>query len=194
MFSSDNPLSGCQLIRLSQETTILPFTCGDADLDEFLMNDAKEHLRYLSLVTYLLVSSEKTIAYFSLANDTIQYSSIDDFWEEMRDNLNIEKYAFLKGDRNFPAVKLARLAVHKDFQRNRIGEHIINYLIHSFTQNNKTGCQFITVDALNNSDTNKFYCRNGFQYFTNNDCSLPTRQMYKCLLAQIMWPGNHHMF
>ena len=60
------------------------------------MNDAKEHLRYLSLVTYLLVSSEKTIAYFSLANDTIQYSSIDDFWEEMQVGLNIEKYEFLK--------------------------------------------------------------------------------------------------
>lgn len=172
-----------ELFRLKEDTTIKPFTCGESELDSFLLHDAKKYLKHLGYVTYIIESSDKTVAYFSLANDAIPYTAIDDFWEEIREELDAEKHNFLKDNKVFPAVKIGRLAVHTDYQKSGIGTDIIKYLIHSFTHNNKTGCQFITVDAINKPDTNKFYLRNKFQYFTNNDSALPTRQMYRCLLS-----------
>jgi hypothetical protein len=53
----------------------------------------------------------------------------------------------------------------------------------SFLSNNKTGCQFITVDALNNRDTLRFYEKNGFSFVTLTDYNKPSRQMYKNLIA-----------
>ena len=44
-----------------------------------------------------------------------------------------------------------------------------------------SGCQFITVDSLNNPRTNKFYLRNGFINQTNNDIPDLTRRMYQLI-------------
>lgn len=48
----------------------------------------------------------------------------------------------------------------------------------TFSSYQAAGCQFITVDSLNNPRTNKFYMSNGFQLQTNSDAHLPTRRMY----------------
>lgn len=43
---------------------------------------------------------------------------------------------------------------------------------------NISGCQFITVDSLNNPRTNKFYLKYGFINQTNTDINKTTRRMY----------------
>lgn len=45
----------------------------------------------------------------------------------------------------------------------------------------KAGCQFITVDSLNNSRTNKFYSSHNFSNLSNSDFSCDTRRMYLLL-------------
>ena len=94
--------------KLTDSYIIKPFDCGVSDLNDFLFNDAKTHLRY--------------------------------------------------------------------------GMEILSSIIISFL-NNKTGCQFITVDALNNHDTLNFYEKNGFAFVTLSDYNKPSRQMYKNLIA-----------
>ncbi len=71
----------------------------------------------------------------------------------------------------YPAAKIGRLAVDKDFQDQGIGTFLIKSLVQSFIRKNKTGCQFITVDAINDNTqrTIKFYENNGFKYLTMND-------------------------
>ena len=105
-------------VRLTDTYSIKPFDCGVADLNDFLFNDAKTHLRYLSAVTYLFENKDKTIAYYM-----------------------------------------------------------------SFLTDNKTGCQFLTVDALNNVETIHFYEKNGFSFVTLLDYNKPSRQMYKNLIT-----------
>jgi tRNA(Met) C34 N-acetyltransferase TmcA len=83
----------------------------------------------------------------------------------------------------FPAAKIGRFAVDREFQRSGYGTEILNLIVMSFLSNNKTGCQFITVDALNNADTLRFYEKNDFSFVTLTDFNKPSRQMYKNLIA-----------
>lgn len=170
------------LIRLTQDYTFKPFDCGISDLNDFLFFDSKKYLKHLGYVTYILESENQTIAYFSLANDSLHTSMIEGFWEELPIGEDVTFQELFINCRTFPAVKIGRLAVSKNFQSQQIGKTIIDSLIYSFVNKNKTGCQFITVDALNNPRANKFYQNNKFEYFTNNDISLNTRQMYRCII------------
>ena len=70
----------------------------------------------------------------------------------------------------FPAVKIGRLAVHKDFQKIGIGTIILDRIKDWFTDGeNKTGCRFIVVDALNNAETINFYRKNKFKFLLGDD-------------------------
>lgn len=60
-----------QLDRLTAESVIMPFDCGDDDLNAFLMNDAKAFMQKKIANTFLLTDDEKTVAYFSLLTDKI---------------------------------------------------------------------------------------------------------------------------
>ena len=43
-----------RIVRLTQEHLLKPFDCGNADLNDFLLNDAKAYASHLLAVTYLL--------------------------------------------------------------------------------------------------------------------------------------------
>ena len=47
---------------------------------------------------------------------------------------------------------------------------------HAFTNGNRTGCRFITVDAY--AEATAFYQKNGFDFFTKRDEHEDTRLMY----------------
>ena len=68
--------SDLELIRLTTDHEIKPFDCEDDDLNDFLYNDAKNHLEDLYAVTFILEYGDKTVAFFSLLNDKILFTSI----------------------------------------------------------------------------------------------------------------------
>jgi GNAT superfamily N-acetyltransferase len=174
--------------RLTDTYSIKPFDCGVADLNDFLFNDAQTHLKYLSAVTYLFETKDKTIAYYSLQNDLLRIDPHTDkeFDKEISNIIADKNYSFLlemKDISTYPAAKIGRFAVDMELQRCGYGTQILHLIIISFLTNNKTGCQFLTVDALNNMDTLRFYEKNGFSYVTLLDCNKTSRQMYKNLIA-----------
>ena len=63
-------------LSILTKTTVIPeFKSKDGDLNEFLMQEAKDYQEQLLAVTYLL-QNPKTgdiVAYFSLLNDTIKF-------------------------------------------------------------------------------------------------------------------------
>jgi len=177
-----------ELIRLSDTYNIKPFDCGNTRLNNFLFKDAKTHLQYLSIVTYLLENKDKTIAYYSLQNGLLKINPHYDqeFDKELSDIIADKDYSYLlemKESAEYPAVKIGRFAIDLEFQRSGYGTQILHLIIMSFLTNNKTGCQFITVDALNNPETIRFYEKNGFLFVTIADLNKPSRQMYKNLIA-----------
>jgi ribosomal protein S18 acetylase RimI-like enzyme len=176
--------------RLTDDYTLQCFDCGYSDLNDFLFNDSKIHLRHLRYTTTLLETENRTIAYYSLANDLLVIKDYEDFRQEM-DSFSdtcIEpdyREQFFE-QAMYPAVKIGRLAVDVDFQSRGVGSFILNSLVESFTVNNKTGCQFITVDALNDHKEQRairFYERHGFNLLTLSDMGSNSRAMYRPLLG-----------
>lgn len=74
--------------------------------------------------------------------------------------------AYNKQGRTYPAVLIGRLGVDREYQSAKfcIGVQIMDFIKDWFiSADNKTGCRFILVDAVNNPHTLTYYERNGFK-------------------------------
>ncbi len=157
--------SSIPLKRLTEDHQFLPFDCGDSDLNEFLLVNAKQYQEELLAVTYYLETDSETVLFFSLSNDKI--TSIEtkkSFWRRIR---NLFPHA--KHRKDYPAVKIGRLGVHKKFQHTgaNLGSHILDYIKDWMVNDNKTGCRFLTVDAYVNAVP--FYQKNGFLFMGSEE-------------------------
>jgi predicted GNAT family N-acyltransferase len=159
--------------RVEIDLKIKPFDCGDADLNDFLMNDAKNYLASLLAVTYLIQTDTETLAYFSLSNDRITRYDVDKSeWNKLNRSISNEKRK-----KSYPAVKLGRLAVDKKMAGLGFGKTILYYIKKTYTNSlQQAGCRFITVDAYANAIN--FYEKNGFKFLTEEDKDKETRAMY----------------
>lgn len=161
-------------IQLSPQTIIKPFKCAEEDLNSFLFEDAKHFQKELMAVTYLIedVREEVTVAYFSLLADKISFNPDEkSVWNKLNRNIPNSKRR-----RNYPAVKLGRLAVNERYAGEGIGTFILDSIKYAFTTVKRLGCRFLTVDALNSATS--FYEKNGFQFFTELDKNDETRLMF----------------
>lgn len=167
------------LVRLDLGSKIREFDCGDADLNDFILNKAALFDKNLLAVSYVFVdpnNSGKIFAYCSLANDKV---ALADFESKTEYNRFRKKQGFPNEKRlhSYPAVKLCRLGVTNEAKGLRIGSKLLNYLKTMFVTNNRTGCRFITVDAYIKAIP--FYEKNGFHILNSDDSEHePTRLMY----------------
>lgn len=160
--------------QLTLDTDIKPFKCADADLNEFLFEDAKHFQKELMAVTYLIefMDQGKTVAYYSLLADKITFNPEEkNVWNKLNRNIPNSKRR-----RSYPAVKLGRLAVSEEFEGCGLGTFILDNIKYAFANVKRLGCRFITVDALNSAIP--FYQKNGFQFFTEQDVDDETRLMF----------------
>jgi hypothetical protein len=166
-----------KLVRMASDVEIGDFDCGDADLNEFLLEDAKTYLAELLAVTYLVMDAKRAAAFFSLSNDKLTCVPDEDgtktTWNRLQRSIPNRKRR-----RSYPAVKIGRLGVCAHMQRGGLGRQILDWLKILFLTANRTGCRFITVDAYNNPQTLAFYERNDFRFLTPADAKADTRQMY----------------
>jgi len=176
---SENKL---QLVRLDDNTPISDFDCGDIDLNDFLHNDAKNYLKSMLAVTYLLKIENNIVAYFCLSYDGLTRSTILTVEEKALWNKVGRKIPNNKRRRTYPAVKIGRLAVSKKYTNNGIGQFLIFSIREMYVNElHHAGCRFITVDAyLSALD---FYEKNRFQFLTTKDLGEDTRAMYFDLKA-----------
>ncbi len=141
------------------------FHCDDTDLDEFFSKDAFLYEDELLGKTYAWINSQQPqqiIALITLANDSIKAKQIA---SSARNRL--QRYITnAKRGRSYPAVLIGRLGVASNYRGKglNIGSQILGFLKDWFRSNdNKTGCRFLVVDAYNNPKTLHFYEKNGFK-------------------------------
>ena len=188
----------CQLARVTQDVLnhCASFSCGEEDLDDFFANDAIAYENELMGKTYCWVLRDdvtKIVGMITLANAGIQTTHMQN---HPRRKLN-KLIPYTKQGRTYPAVLIGRLGVSLDFQgdKYRVGAQIMDFIKSWFrSYDNKTGCRFILVDAVNNDHTIKYYERNGFLplfprisdekefYNIPNSAPLRTRMYYFDLL------------
>lgn len=146
-----------KIVRLTQDHEFKPFDCGEDDLNEFFLQDAKQYLKGLLAVTYVIEDDTRTVAFFSLSNDRISLSESDKAtWRRIR-----SAFPHRKHRSDYPAVKIGRLGVDKNAQHRHIGTDILDFVKQTFITSNRTGCCFVTVDALRSAIP--FYEQNGFR-------------------------------
>ena len=161
--------------QIEADTEIKSFDCGDVDLNDFLVSDAKNYLRAMMALTYLLEdnSESKTVAYYSLLNDKIVFDPEEkQFWNRLN-----RKIVNSKRRKEYPAVKIGRLAVSKDYAGNHIGEAILLQVKHMFATMRRSACRFITVDAY--AAAVPFYEKCGFMFLSEK---IKTQKHALCIL------------
>ena len=170
-------LESLTLIKLSHNYGIKPFDCGDADLNGFLFDDAKNYLTELMAVTYIFEYENQTVAYFCLLNDKIVFDTSDveekRFWNRFNRKTRIPNP---KRRQNYPATKIGRLAVSKKFEGQGIGRLILDSVKNLLLTKSDIACRFITVDAYETAFV--FYQKNGFDFLSSEDEREHTRLMY----------------
>ncbi|MDE6113278.1 MAG: N-acetyltransferase [Bacteroidales bacterium] len=159
--------SDCTLLKLDEQ--ILQhcdrFDCGVDDLNDFFSNDALAYEKDLMGKTYCWLDNRndtKIVAMVTLANASIQTSHL----QNNPKRLLHKNIAHCKQGRTYPAVLIGRLGVNSAFQGPafRIGAQIMDFIKDWFSSaDNKTGCRFVLVDAINNDHTRSYYERNGFK-------------------------------
>ena len=97
-----------KIVRLTQEHTFKPFDCGEGDLNDFLLLDAKQYSKGLLAVTYVIEDEDMTVAFFSLSNDRISLLESDKAtWRRIK-----SAFPHRKHRSDYPAVKIGRLGVN----------------------------------------------------------------------------------
>lgn len=150
-----------------------PFSCNDKDLDEFFAKDALLYDRELLGRTYVWIDiahPENILAFVTLANDSVKLKLIS----SSALNRLQRGVSNAKRGMNYPAVLIGRLGVSSACHGTgmNVGSQILDYIKGWFrSEDNKTGCRFIVVDAYNNPKTLHFYEKNGFKplYKTEKD-------------------------
>ena len=160
--------------RLEKQEIVKSFDCGDADLNDFILNESLLYRKELLAVSYAVEDNSKSvIAYFSLANDRV---SLSDFEDKTAFN-RFRRHRFVNEKRlkSYPAVKICRFGVDLMVKKH-IGTRVLNFIKSYFIEDNKTGCRFITVDAY--SSAIPFDLKNGFEPLTSDDENDATRLLY----------------
>lgn len=149
-----------------------PFSCGNADLDDFFFQDSFDYAAALFGKSYCFYldceESIEIICAFTVSNASIFTNRLPN----ARKKKVGAEVPFVKRDLIYPAVLIGRLGVNVNFQHS--GEHIGTYLLDFikfwFTEpNNKTGCRYLVVDAYNTEGPLTFYKKNGFNFLFSTE-------------------------
>jgi len=99
--------------RLRRDHALEAFDCGQSDLDRWLIKHALQNQGSNAAQTYVGVVDGLVVGYYSLAVGQVEYA---DAPERLQKGL---------ARHPVPIMLLARLAVHKDWQRKRIGRTLL---------------------------------------------------------------------
>lgn len=168
---SDFISSNCMLkeftVELLRES--FGFSCGDSDLDEFFQNDAETYRTTPMGKTYCFVlkdNESEIVATFTVANDSLR---IDDLPNNRRKEMIKKTSKHLK---RYPGVLIGRLGVNTKYQGKGYGSEILEFIKYWFSdKENKTGCRFVIVDAINCENVLNFYKNspNNFEFLFSSD-------------------------
>ena len=164
------------------------FNCGVEDLDNFFHNEIKDCIAHNFIACYFALTPDGTIiAAFTLMNDAVMITGStekEDFIDDLSYISTPEKINFFIRQTSFPAINIGHLGISSEYQGRGIGTAIIDFVAQTFATYRQAGCQFITVDAINNPAVTNFYCTNGFYFQTNRDFYSSTRRMYRILSGE----------
>lgn len=151
------------------------FSCGNEELDRFLKERACLYCRESLAATFLFLAerdgARAAAGYVSICNGSVSRKIFHNvhcnsnpvsnrrFQRTVLALIDESKYM-----QEYPATKIARLAIDESFQRSGLGSVIVAY-VRRIALENECASRFITVDAKTETGAYKFYRKLGFEYF-----------------------------
>ena len=165
-------LSSCSFSRLTPELlkNCKVFKCGNKDLDDFFAKDSFLYGEKLLGKTYVFRLKECPdiiIAAFTLSNDFVR---IKQLIPEDKAKIEYITENGMKNLRRYPGVLVGRLGINEEYAKQGFGSAVMTFIKTWFrSDENKTGCRFIIVDAVNDPDVIHYYRKNNFKFLYGSD-------------------------
>lgn len=162
-----------KLVRLTSDTELAGFDCGDEDLNNFLVEDAKNFLDKRIATSFILEDEGNVVAYFCLLNDKVSRQEVtNNQWRKIRDS-----YPVGKKFGSYPAIKIGRFAVSSAYRGRNIGTDLMNLLKGMLADNpSYSAFRYLTVDAYLSAIG--FYTKNDFKPLSEKLVNDHTRLMF----------------
>jgi len=127
------------------------FSCGIDELDNYLKQYANQDIKKRLAVCYVIADQNNdVIGYYTLSSNSIDLSDIP---EDLAKSL---KYV------EIPVIIIGRLAVHQDYQGNKLGQTLLIDALKRIVEISAlVGNHAVIVDPINDIAT-KFYAKLGF--------------------------------
>ncbi|MCZ7385251.1 MAG: GNAT family N-acetyltransferase [Candidatus Methanoperedens sp.] len=163
------PYNKLQIVTLTKKHDLTSFNSTNSDLNDFLNNCALNDQNERVSRTYLCMWERSITGYVALVTDTLEVHAVDE-----KDG--IKNYLYHK----YPAVRIARLAVDRNFMNRGVGRFLLLVAIGMAIEvSNKIGCRYITVDSK--PESIGFYEKHNFKLvekYRNNDFPKMYLNMY----------------
>lgn len=162
-----------KLVKLTQDTNLIGFDCGDEDLNNFLVEDAKGFLDKRIATSYVLEDEGNVVAYFCLLNDKISRQDVsNNQWRKIKGGFPERKQFG-----SYPAIKIGRFAVSSNYKGRNIGTDLMNLLKSMLNEHpNYSAFRYLTVDAYLSAID--FYIKNEFKVLSEKIQNDHTRLMF----------------
>ena len=141
------PLRAVELLR--DEHEVEGFNCGRAELDNWLVRTAQVAASAGTAATYVLCRGRKVVGYYALAMGSVAHSTAP---SRLRHGMPDP----------VPVVVLARLALDRSEQGNRLGGHLLVDALRRCVRGGlEFGARAVVVDAIDDRAV-AFYSHFGF--------------------------------
>lgn len=173
-------ISDFTFTTLSPGIDLTLFDCGDEDLNDFLLNDSILYQDQRIGNTYLFVDADCIAAYFTISNDCLNDKGESRGYDNRVWNRFHRKTGMpnTKCMRQYPAVKIGRIGIHRKFQGHGLGHQLLDFIKAWTTIDHKPALRLLLLDAYNQPKQLAFYQKNDFFFLLEDDLTSRTRLMY----------------
>lgn len=174
--------------ELTEESRLDDFDCSIDDITAFLKDDALKYQKENMANTYLFCDDCGAVkAFFSISNDCLndlgnEKGFSNNVWNRFHRRIRLSNP---KRIRQYPAIKVGRLGVHKDLHGTGIAYQLMDFIKGWVIIDHKSACRLLILDAINKPKQIKYYERNDFKPLLDDDTNSKTRIMYYDLLKLV---------
>lgn len=128
-----------EIVLYDGSEDVSQFDCGHDDINEFIKENTLKQNKFMLNTTYLAYYNNEIIGFFTVFTDTIKIKELGDEYNENFRNKDMIYDVY-------PAIKIGRLGVHKDFEKQGIGTYLLQWGFDFCMGMSKgVGLRFITI-------------------------------------------------